>query len=100
MPSQVLEDKELIPISNEKGELEHYIDKVIRCITWQGEQQALVKWTGLNALDWTSLINIKVAIALDLLESKKGPKERNRKKILKRDKIKNLRCEGGCNVTS
>lgn len=65
LPSQLVEDKEPTPIIDMKGGNEYYIDEIIRCRTWKGERQALVKWTGNPILGWTSFDNLQDTAALD-----------------------------------
>lgn len=77
LPSQIVEDREPMPLANDDGEQEFYIDEVIRCRTKNGERQALVKWTGLSEPEWTSLINIQDASALDSWEARWGSAESN-----------------------
>lgn len=74
LPSQKIEDKDPGPILVNDEE-EYYIDEIIRCRTWKGELQALVKWTGNPNLEWTSLDNLQETAALDKWESQRGSAE-------------------------
>ncbi|KAI0991556.1 hypothetical protein K3495_g16631, partial [Podosphaera aphanis] len=77
LPSQVLEDIDPGPVINDEGEEEYQVEKVLRCRTWRGERQALVKWAGQARPEWTSLSNLQNAIALDQWEAKWGSAESN-----------------------
>ena len=70
LPSQTIEDENPGPITGDDGEEEYQIDEVLRCRTRKGERQALVKWTGMAQPEWTSLINLQDAVALDDWEKK------------------------------
>lgn len=75
LPSQTLEDENPGPITGDDGEEEYQIDEVLRCRTRKGERQALVKWTGMAQPEWTSLINLQDAVALENWE-KNGAQQR------------------------
>ncbi|KAI0991004.1 hypothetical protein K3495_g17183, partial [Podosphaera aphanis] len=77
LPSQKIEDEEPGPVasSNEPGEDEYLVDEILRCRTWRGERQALVKWSGYPKPEWTSLTNIQETEALDRWENKWGSAE-------------------------
>ena len=77
LPSQKLEDENPGLITGDDGEEEYQIDEVLRCRTKNGERKALVKWTVMAQPEWTSLINLQGAAALDVWEKKWGPAETN-----------------------
>ncbi|KAI0992208.1 hypothetical protein K3495_g15978 [Podosphaera aphanis] len=62
LPSQIIEDQNPGPIANinDSGDDEYFVDEILRCRTWRGERQALVKWSGYPKPEWTSLTNIQV----------------------------------------
>ena len=84
--SQTLEDENPGPITGDDGKEEYQIYEVFRCRTRKGERQALVKWTGMAQPEWTSLINLQDAVALDDWEKKWGSAETNNGPASRKDK--------------
>lgn len=54
------------------GEDEYYRDEIIRCRTWRGKQQAIVKWSGIPVAECTQLDKLQDTIALDKWELLQG----------------------------
>ena len=93
LPSQTLEDNDPGPIITTENEEEFFIDEIIRCRTHKGERQALVKWTGNPMPEWTSLINLQDAAALDKWEEiwgsalhNNGPTTKIKRKIKRKER--------------
>ena len=95
LPSQEVEDKDPGPIVTVDGEEEYQIEEVFRCRTWKGERQALVKWEGLQKPEWTSLIYLQDAAALDKWETRWGLAETNNGPPLRKNRYKKSHLTAG-----